>query len=704
MWRKRLAIFLTVILLASGLAPTVASANNPMKLEQAILVARAVFPELELDEADFVSNYFVSDDIPVWQLTWTETEGMEVRITVHANSGRILEFYRWERQAEEFLPPLPKLSEEEALAKAEAFLEKIAPEELAQCRYQPGRPLRPYLHERTRHLTYTFNFQRYANDIPFNYNGLQVNVNADTGEILGYVYTWTEGLVPEPVQLIGATKAAAIAQEEGKMELQYYLPYTRRGEAAKPILVYQAPRINTIAVDAFTGEIRSPWLSVPPTARDTDNKGAATAELSPAELKEVMLVEGLLTQEQAEAKAREIFAIGETFSLNDVRLTANWQYPEQRQWNLYFVADEEEQRSYVAVTLDAETGEIYRYYTTMPRDDYDAKGTLSWDEAEKLARDYLAKMNPEKAKQVELVKQEPINREENQLSYYFSYRRLVNGIPFPQNGFNVAVYAGEEPAITSYNLDWLELEFPSKQGTLSLEQAHAKLRQTYPFRLEYRVPERGVRPLPVEGVAAAAASTESDPKIILVYTQAPVPSTMFRATDVQPLDYQGEPVRDEDAVTVPTDIKGHSAEEDIAYLAKVGILPVPANGKFRPNADATVGDWLEILANATGSSIEYQADRLTKGQDIDQSQPLKREELALYAIRALGYDRIASMSDIFLVAAPDATEVSKEYTGHVAIALKLDLLQLREGNFAPQATATRAELATALMQMLRWER
>lgn len=179
---------------------------------------------------------------------------------------------------------------------------------------------------------------------------------------------------------------------------------------------------------------------------------------------------------------------------------------------------------------------------------------------------------------------------------------------------------------------------------------------------------------------------------------------MFRATDVQPLDYQGEPVRDEDAVTVPTDIKGHSAEEDIAFLAKVGILPVPANGKFRPNADATVGDWLEILANATGSSIEYQADRLTKGQDIDQSQPLKREELALYAIRALGYDRIASMSDIFFVAAPDATEVSKEYTGHVAIALKLALLQLREGNFAPQATATRAELATALMQMLRWER
>jgi len=703
MWRKQLAVLLTVILLASGAAPAIASANSPMSLEEAILAAKAAFPELKLDEADFVSNFIISDNTPVWQLSWNEEGGMTVRIAVNANSGRILEYYLWQRQPEGTLPSLPKLSEEEALAKAEAFLKRLVPEELAQCRYQPGQPLRPYLYERTTYLTYTFNFQRYAHDIPFNYNGLRVNVNADTGEITEYVCIWTEGPVPEPMNLIGAAKAAALAQEEGKMELQYYLPYVARGETPKPILVYQAPRINSIAVDAFTGEIHSPPLYFPPLVRDadTENKGIATAELSPAELKEITLVEGLLTQEEAEAKARQIFAIGEAFSLRDARLMADWQFPDLRLWHLSFAAAEEEKHSYVSVTLEAKTGEIHRYYTTVPYEEYETEGTLNWDEAEKLAREYLAKMNPEKAKQVELVKQEPINREENQLSYYFTYRRLVKGVSFPQNGFTVTVYAGKEPAITSYTLDWLELTFPSKQGILSLDQAHAKLRKTYPFRLEYRVEQRDVRPMPVEGVETVTSS-EHKP-ILLVYTQAPVPSTMFRATDAQPLDYQGEPVKENVPVT-PNDIAGHPAEEDITYLAKVGILPIPEDGKYRPNDTATVGDWLEVLANATGSSIEYQLDRLAKGEAIDKEQDLKREQLAVYAIRALGYDRIASMSDIFFIATPDAPEVTEAYTGHVAIALKLNLVKLQDGNFAPQALATRAELATALMQMLRWER
>ncbi|NLW16587.1 MAG: hypothetical protein GX033_02895 [Firmicutes bacterium] len=707
MWRKQLAVLLAVVLITTGLSPTIANADSPMKLEQAIRLAKAAFPQLELEKADFISDFVVQEDKPVWQLTWSADDGMRVRIAVHAISGRILEYNHWEQTTEEDLPPLPKQSEEEALAKAEAFLKRLAPEEFAQCRYQPGQPLRPYLRERNHHLTYNFNFQRYANDIPFNYNGLRVSVNADTGDVTGYSYVWTEGPVPKPVDLIGADKAATIAQEEGKMELQYYLPYDKPGETPKPILVYQAPKINIITVDAFTGEILAPSLSVPPVARDAEYGKAAADELSPAELKEVALVEGLLTQEEAETKAREIFAIEDTYKVQDARLMANWQFPEQRQWHLSFATEDEEQRSHVAVTLDAETSEIYRYYTTLPWEKYENKGTLSWDEAEKLARDYLRKMNPAKAQQVELVKPETIDQEENQLLYYFTYRRLVNGIPFPQNGFNVTVYAGDEPAITSYNLNWQELKFPGKQGALSLEQAHAKLRQTYPFRLEYRVPEQGVRPLPVEGVATAANAANRGSKvsnpISLVYTQAPVPSTMFRATDGQPLNYQGEPIQ-EDVITLPKDIAGHPAEQDIAYLAKVGILPVPTNGKYRPDEVASTGDWLELLANAMGSSSDQQMDRLTKGQASDKNQPLKREELALYAIRALGHDRIASMSDIFFIAVPDADEVSEEYTGHVAIALKLELLQLREGNFAPQATATLAELATALMQMFRLER
>lgn len=713
MWKKHCALLLSIIMIISGLWPAVTHASEtpdvPIKLEQAIRIARAAFPKLDLDDADFTSSFTLSENTPSWQLMWYDQDKNEVRITVNAENGRILQYNLWQRTEQTNLAPLPKLPEAEALAKAEAFLKELVPEEFANCRYQAGEPLRPYLRERNWHLSYNFRFQRYANDIPFNYNGLQVTVNADTGDITSYNYIWTEGSIPEPKQLIGADKAAAIAQEAGKMELQYYLPYADRGETPKPILVYQAPKINYIAVNALTGEIYTQPTYVYGADMDEAAKNAAApGELSPAEQKEVTLLEGMLTQEQAEAKAREIFAIADDFTVRDARLTADWRYPEQRHWTLSFEnASDPQDRIYTSVTLNAKSGEIYRYYTSMPRENYDAKGTLTRDEAEKLASAYLAKMNPDKAKQVELVTPEPTvnprqdQPEENQLSYYFSYRRLVNGVPFPQNGFEVAVYAGKEPTVTSYNLNWVETAFPSKLGSLSLEQAQAKLRQAYPFHLEYRVPERGVRPLPVERAVTSTAEVKNP--ITLVYTQAPVKSAMFSAKDVQPLDYRGEPIKDE-AIIVPTDIAGHPAKEDIAYLAKVGILPASANNRYQPSKAATVGDWLELLANATGNTVEQQIENLSRGKAIDQSSPLTREELALYAIRALGYEKIAAMSNIFRVPAADAAKVRKEYTGHVAIALELALLELQEDNFAPQAKVERGDLAVTLVQMLRLER
>ncbi len=686
---------------AVSASATQVGANAPITLEQAINMARKQFPELKwLDGADFVSSFIDGENSPRWQLNWSGNEKNGASITVSAVNGRILAFNLWEQEEESDLAALPQLSEAEALAKAEKFLQRLAPAELAECRYQAGDPLRPYLRERSWHLAYNFNFQRFANDIPFNYNGLRVTVDADSGAVIGYDYIWTEGAVPAPEQAIGADKAAAIAETAGKMELQYYLPNAKRGETAKPILVYQAPKLNRLAVNALTGEVYTDSLYYGRGEAEAAKNSVAYDALSPAELKEVTLLEGLLTQDQAEAKARQIFTIAKACKLRNARLTANWQYPEQRHWNLSFEDESEgRNRRYVTVALDAKTGEIYSYYTTVPQESNDGKGTLSWDAAEQLARAYLEKMNPGKAKQVELVRPETVNQEENQLSYHFNYRRLVNGIPFPQNGFGITVFAGQKPAITSYDLTWVETTFPAKQGSLSLEQAHAKLRQAYPFHLEYRVAEPYVQPLAVENTKGNAKNP-----ITLVYTQAPVPSTTFSAKDMQPLDYRGEPVKDA-ARTLPKDIAGHPAEADIAFLAKVGILPVPADGKYRPDATATVGDWLELLANASGISVEQQTERLSKGQAIVKTQPLRREELALYAIRALGYDKIASMSNIFSLTATDAAAVSKEYKGHVAIALELKLLQLEaDQKLAPQTTASRADLATALMQMLKLAR
>ncbi len=708
MWKKTLALLLVAFVAANSIWPATVSASSDsvaeprVSLEEAIITARAAVPELEwLEEADFRAEYLDGS----WRLMWSTDDRKQVSISVNADNGRLLEYNLWDYNWGQKYPPLPLLTEEEALAQAENFLQKVAPAELAACRLQDSVPPRPYLRERSSAVSYSFTWQRFANDIPFNFNGLRVTVNGDTGLVTGYSCIWTEGHVPQPSNIISEDKAAKVAQEAGKMELQYFWPYAEYGKTEKPILIYSAPKLNSIYVNAHTGEIYKPWLD--PRYAGEAEKLAPDATLSPAELAEVELIAGLLTQEEAEATARQTFAIAESYNLQDANLVLHRQFDEQRHWTLSFVEDREEGiRNRIYVTLDAETGEIYRYSASVPRDS--DKGTISRSEAEAIARAYIEKMNPAKAQEVELVQPElgtePERPEEYPTSYYFNYRRLVNGVPFPQNGFSVSIYAGQEPLVTSYNLTWVEAEFPPVAGSLTLNQAHAALRNKYPFHLEYRVAERGVRPLPLPTPAMSTAATAVDANasspITLVYTQAPVPSHMFSAQDMQPLNYRGEPVKQEETVA-PKDVAGHPAEADILFLAKVGILPVPEDGLYRPNDKASLADWLEILVRAAGVSENERKTFLYLDDDLDETRDLQRQELAVYAIRALGYERVAAMSNIFRLAAADAEAVNADYIGHVAIALELKLLTLDGDTIAPQAAVTKGELPGALMQMFR---
>lgn len=700
MWKKIIIIVTTIALVASsglGLMTTSAQTKTRLTLADAIKVAKSSFPDQNWDDLDFNSTYVEWDGTPRWQLHWTDEATGEVYIVVQAENGRVLEYNTWSHSNEEGeLAPLPKLAEAAALAEAEAFLKRLVPAEFALCRYQAGDPLRPYLAKRSRHLSYNFSFQRFANDIPFNFNGLKVRVNADTGAVMSYNYIWTEGPVPALTNIIDDDKAAAIAQDAGKMELQYYIPHNaKRGEMTKPILVYQAPKLNYLCVDALSGEIYAP-LDQPLFGRaglGSKEMADNSSTLSPAEQKEVALIEGLLRQAEAEQKARQVFKLQDNYKLDDASLTASWRNPEQRRWNLQFNdQDEGNAQQHVQISLDAATSEILHFYSSLQRDDFATKGNLDCAAAEKIASAYIKQINSSKARQVELVQPEKNEdqAEHKPLNYYFTYRRLINGIPCPQNGFTVNVYAGEKPLVLSYNLEWFDTKFPAATDSLSLEQAQTALRSAYPFHLEYRVQQqRQVQPL--------ADKVDTQP-IRLVYTQAPVPSTMFAAKTMTPLDAYGK-VIEEDTKRLPTDIAGHPAEQDILFLAKVGILQVPQDGLYRPDEAATIKDWLELLANAAGSSSEQGIDKT-----IDTDKRLKREKLAYYAIRALGYEKIAALSSIFKIDAADATEVTPSYIGHLAIALELDLLQLTADKVAPQAAASRADLATTLMQMLAIER
>lgn len=704
---KKLTVFLLVALvLTCTICPSIASGLTKTKisLEQAIKIAKAAFSTINFPEK-FEHSFAELKGKPQWQLRWTDPENScEISISIDALAGHILSFNRWEYDPDAVYAPLPQLSQQEARQKAEDFLRRMAPQELAACRCQPVQELRPQLQDRHWPLLYRFNFQRFAHDIPFNYNGLQVEVNADTGDITNYRYTWTEGTPPPPAAVIGKDKAQELAQDASNMELQYYWPASKAGQQAEPILVYNSPNINNTVVDAFTGEVQHAYDVGYEANLGARKMANDELSLSPAEREAITQLEGLLTQTQALQLARQRLSIGEEYSLQDGRLYADGQYLNQRIWSFSFVRETESaQKDYAYANLNAKTGEIYYFSTSAGQSDTAADARLSREEAQAIAWAYIQELSPDKAQHVELTPSAdpmpvPEQLDKKYLYYAFDYRRLVNGIPFPGNYFRVRVYAGQEPMVVDYSLRWVDdAKFPSKKGIVSLKAAQATLGQEYPFRLEYLTERQQdpIRPL--------AASDKNEGDIRLVYRQEPAPSTIFSAQDMRPLDRSGQPIQKED-IPLPQDIQGHWAEQDIIYLTQVGILQTPEDGQYRPDAATTIGEWLTVLAKATGMQDEAQARRLLLHKDIDRERQLTREDLAVYAVRVLGYEQVASLSNIFQLAAADAALVTPQHIGHVAIALELGLIKHDTNAFEPTAAVTRAETVYTLMHMLRMTR
>jgi hypothetical protein len=95
---------------------------------------------------------------------------------------------------------------------------------------------------------------------------------------------------------------------------------------------------------------------------------------------------------------------------------------------------------------------------------------------------------------------------------------------------------------------------------------------------------------------------------------------------------------------------------------------------------------------------------LIKKGEVKPEDPILRELMAAVLVRAMGFERVASIHDIYLIKAKDASSVNPAYRGHAAIAMGLGLIRGVSGNFLPQAEVTRAQAAVALVRFMSAER
>ncbi|MDR7857733.1 YcdB/YcdC domain-containing protein [Tissierella sp.] len=110
----------------------------------------------------------------------------------------------------------------------------------------------------------------------------------------------------------------------------------------------------------------------------------------------------------------------------------------------------------------------YGIYSSIYKEPSSKLPTYTKNEAEKLAMDFVAKIDPTIAKSIKLIPNEyPISSMDTQ--YYFDYSRYVNGIQYSQNtvGISVDKFSGE---VVNYYTNWeRDAIFPSPEKAINLD-------------------------------------------------------------------------------------------------------------------------------------------------------------------------------------------------------------------------------------------
>ncbi|MBV1728551.1 MAG: DUF4901 domain-containing protein [Candidatus Desulforudis sp.] len=712
-----------VLLPASGAQ---SDAQAKVSLEQAIRIAKGVFT-IPAEYMQFSSDYMASAEEAVWNLRWFAegSPGGSFHVTVSAVNGEVINvsYHKGYVPGKKY-SGFPKYSREDAQVIAEKAAAKLQAERYAQSRLMPepvyDRPYLPSPGTRDYPVTYQFRFQRLSAGIPVTENVIHVEVNGETGEVQHFNVWWdVKAKLPSAAGHIDQNRARQIFNQDG-LELAYVFSGARdRDDGSRPYLAYRL-RDGGFLLDAITGILIDPDGEFY-FAGDLGSGGMGGSEaqklissrLSPEESATVEETKGLLTAEAARRAAEAAYTPPSGVSLNRSHLSPNWNAPGNKVWELGYGS--EEQQTSVSMTVDARTGEFLHFSAYEgSKIDYFQTPAVKFSEAQArtIAEALMRQLHPEKAKQVTFKNTrrelgpwaeqgEPLPR-----AYSFSYARLINGIPYPDNGFYIVVDSttGE---VSSYALKWWDTEFPAAEGIIGKDRANTAFLAKTPLKLEY------------SKVYSRWGRTQKENEYRLVYRPDGRTDLLVDARTGKVTDQQGNAVPDQGPKTF-TDIAGHPAEQDILLLANAG--NVGGNeGRFRPNERITNAELLTMLAVAHSDSHRHPMFEVKEGapwyesfldravamgiiESKDQVKPnasTTRLEATRFLVNAKGFGPLAKKAALFRLEVADAGSVPATDRGYVASAVGLGMLTLDKGKFRPGDTLTRGEAAQILVRSLK---
>ncbi|OPY58883.1 MAG: Endo-1,4-beta-xylanase A precursor [Pelotomaculum sp. PtaU1.Bin065] len=698
-----------------------------VSLEQAIVIAREAFSVPEsLDQ--FSTSFDQSGDNSFWELHWYRSKepGGDMNVRVNATTGEVWSMYRWTPPAPgQNFQGLPAYTREQAEGIASNLAKKLQPERFRATSLQPVfNDYVPLTFKERGQVEYSYNYARMINGVVYQENSINVGVSGDTGEVIRFEVNWDEDTssFPSTAGCITQAQAEQVFHTDGT-ELIYFRPRVPGGTDVPVKLVYQLNGSQQqVIIDAITGEIRKEdgfniAYDMAGSAMMKSERMNAQA-LTPAEEVAVEEVKDLLPREKALEAATAAVKVPREYTLDSSRLEQEYLFKDKKSWHFFWHAGEDANRKGIDVSIDAVSGELVVFSRYDNKYDYskapDVK--LSEEAARKVAEDFIKKSRPDKWEQIVFASSMPelgpvLSSEAKPLprSYTFNWVRQVNSVKFPDNGFYLSIDSttGE---ITSYRMNWWDVDFPDPQGVIGQEAAARKYLLDSPLTLAYK-----------RLWSTYDRQGSGEPEVSLVYNLVSRNFAMLDAFTGEPLNSNGN------IVTLPAeginfqDLEGSPAREAVETLAHFGIIDATGSN-FRPDDFITQAELIVMLVkggqqpgalpapgDAAGGEPWYQryydeAARMgiiEAGENPDPDMPVTREVLARLTVNATGCNKVARLSDIFALDFQDAGEVSAYFRGHVAISAALGLMEPVDGKFEPQRSVTRAEAAMTVLKLLK---
>ncbi|WP_165921105.1 S-layer homology domain-containing protein [Paenibacillus albiflavus] len=206
------------------------------------------------------------------------------------------------------------------------------------------------------------------------------------------------------------------------------------------------------------------------------------------------VVEAKLSKEQAIEIANKYIQIPSDYKLQSANLNSDWSNSgSSSSWYLNFTKQDGERTvGGISVNIDGNTGRLQNYnsYVNDPEYKPSFPPKVNFNNGKAIADKWLSSINPKEYEQIkyndryeEAVKP-PLD---GNVQYNYSYVRLVNGVPFPQD--TVSVNVNGDGQVVSYYSNWTpNVKFEAKDNVIPLADALKIFRNKSQLSLLYQLP------------------------------------------------------------------------------------------------------------------------------------------------------------------------------------------------------------------------